>query len=95
MLANQCERPLLHPKRGAFLDPHFRALTMAPEGGEDGDVGIDPQRIVAPVPRRDHPPVEVEDTTEFHAVKRGNGAPLPRWGERRDDTQALFTFGCG
>ena len=84
MLAHQCERPLLQPKRGAFFDAHLGPLGMAPEGRENRDVGIDPQRIIAPVPGRDHPPIEVEDPRSARVRSkvaigrrsqgRGNGA---------------------
>ncbi len=32
---------------------------------------------------------------QFLAVERGDWAPVPGCRERRDDAQALFTFGCG
>ena len=65
MLADQCKRPLLRPKRGAFLYAHFGPLGMAPVRREHRHVGIDPQRIIAPVPGRDHPAVEVEDARQL------------------------------
>ena len=77
MLADQRERPLLQPKRGAFLDADLGPLGMAAEGREDRDVGIDPQRIVAPMPGRDHAPVEVEDARQLLAVESGDRAPVP------------------
>ena len=61
MLTDQGKRPLLQPKRGAFLDVDLGPFGMAAEGGEHRHVGIDPQRIIAPVAGGDHPAVEVED----------------------------------
>ena len=77
MLADQRERPLLQPKRGAFLDAHLGPLRMAAEGREDGHVGIDPKRIIAPMTGRDHAPVKVEDAGQFLAVEAGDRAPVP------------------
>jgi hypothetical protein len=34
---------------------------MAPEGREYSDIRVDPQRIVAPMARSDHPAVEIQD----------------------------------
>ena len=62
MLSDERERPLLLPKRGAFFDSNLWALGMAAEGGEDRHVGIDSERIIAPVPGRDHAAVKVEDS---------------------------------
>ena len=95
MLADQRKRPLLQPKRGAFFDPHLGPLGMAAEGRENRDVGIDPQRIIAPVTGRDHAPVKVEDPRQLGAVESGDWAPVPGTRERRDDAQALLAFGCG
>ena len=89
------ERPLLQPKLGAFFDADFGPLGMAAIGREDGDFGIDAQRIVAPMTGRDHAPVEIEDPGKLHAVESGNRAPVPRARERRDDAQALLAFGRG
>jgi len=93
MFTDQCERPLLQPKLGAFLYPDFGPLGMTAESGEDRHIGIDPKRIVAPVAGGDHPPVKVEDPLELLAVESGDWAPVPGRRERRDDAQALFTFG--
>src|SRR5205085_11003436 len=95
MFADQGKRPLLQPKLGAFLYADLGPLGMAPEGCEDGDIGIDPKRIIAPVAGRDHAPVEIEDPGQLPAVEAGNRAPVPGRRERRDDAQALLTFGCG
>src|SRR4051812_34828103 len=95
MLADECERPLLQPERGVFLDADFGPFGMAPEGSEHGDVGVDPKRIIAPVAGGDHAAVEVEDAGQFVAVEAGDGAPVPEVRERRDDAQALLTLGWG
>ena len=79
----KCKRPLLQPKRGAFLDADFGPLGMAAKGREHRHVGIDPQRIIAPVAGGDHPTVEVEDAGKLRAFEvaigrrsqgAGNGA---------------------
>ena len=93
MFTDQGERPLLQPKLGAFFYADLGTLRMPAERGENGDVGIDPQRIVAPVPGCDHPAVEVEDPTEFLAIKGCDWAPVPGRRERRNDAQALFALG--
>ena len=62
MFTDESKRSLLLPKRGAFLDADLGPLGMASEGGENRHVWIDPQGIVAPVTRGDHPAVEVEDS---------------------------------
>ena len=95
LFTDQRERPLLQPKRGAFFDAHFRALGVPAIGREDCDVGIDAKRIIPPVAGGDHPPVEIEDSGPFDAVETGNRAPVPWSRERRDDAQALLTFGRG
>ena len=38
---DQCKRPLLQPKLGAFLDPHFGPLGGAAEGREDRHLGVE------------------------------------------------------
>ena len=61
MLTDQGKRPLLHPKRGVFLDADLGPLGMAAICGEHRDIRVDPKRIILPVPGRDHPAVEVKD----------------------------------
>ena len=61
MFADQCKRPLLQPKLGAFFYADLRSLAVAPKGGEHRNIRIDPERIISPVPGRDHPAIEVED----------------------------------
>ena len=95
MLRNQRIRPLLQMKLGAFLDPHLGPLRGAAKGGEHRHVGIEPHAIIAPMPGRDHPPVKIEDALQLGAVECGNGTPVPRMRKRRDDAQALLTFGLG
>ena len=77
MLTDQRERPLLQTKRGAFLDADFGALGVAAIGGEDSDIGVDPQRIIAPVSGGDHPAVEVEDPRQLPAIESRDWAPVP------------------
>src|SRR5204862_4793383 len=95
MLSDQRKCPLLQSKRGAFFDAHIGPFRVPAEGGEHCDLGIDPKRIIAPVARRDHSSIEIEDSGQFLAVESGDRTPVPNRRERRDDTQALFTFGCG
>ena len=95
MFADQRERTLLLPQCRTFLDPDLGPFAMPAKGGEDRNVGIDPQRIIAPVPRSDHPPIKVEDARQLLPIESGDRAPVPRRRERRDDAQALFTFGWG
>src|SRR3954454_23099130 len=91
VLTDQGKRPLLRTKRGAFLYADFRALRVAAVGGEDSDIGVDPQRIIAPVPGGDHPAVQVEDPRQLPAIETRDWAPVPYTRERRDDAQADFT----
>jgi hypothetical protein len=95
MLGNQCERPLLQVKLGAFLYPDLGLFRRAAKGGENGDVGIEPKAVIPPVPRSHHSSIQVENALQFSAVERRNGSPIPRMRKRRDDTQALFTLGSG
>ena len=69
MLADQCKRPLLQPKRGAFFYADFGPLGRASERREHRDVGADVDRIIAPMARSDHPPVEIEDPLELETVE--------------------------
>ena len=94
MLTDQCERPLLQPKRGAFFYAYFGALGMAAIGREDRDIGIDPKRVIPPVPGSHHAPIKIEDSHELGTLEAGDWAPIPDWRERRNDAQALFAFGC-
>ena len=95
MLAHERERPLLHPKRGAFLYADLRALGRAPERREHRNVGADVDCVIAPVASNHHPPIQIEDPLELQAIKGGDWAPVPGKRERRNDTQALFTLGWG
>ncbi len=69
MLGNQRERPLLQLKLGAFFDADVRLLGGSPERGKHGNVGIEPQAVIAPVARCDHSPVKVEDALPFGTVE--------------------------
>src|SRR4029450_5319381 len=80
---------------GAFLDPNLGTFRSAAEGGEHRHVGIEPDTVVAPMTRCDHPPVEVEDPLQLGTVECGNRTPVPRMRKRRYDAQALLTFGWG
>jgi hypothetical protein len=93
MLADQRERPLLQAKLGAFLDPHFGPLGGAPERREDRHLGVERQPVVAPVPRRDHPTVEVEDALQLATVEGGDRLPVPRVRERRHHAHAILAVG--
>ena len=95
MFRNQCKRPLLQLEPGAFLDPHFGPIGSSTESGEYSHVRIEPHPVIAPVPGRDHPPVKVQDASKFHPVECRNRPPVPRMRKRRNDAQALFTFGTG
>ena len=95
MLTDQGERPLLQPKRGAFFYADFRPFGGPAECGEDGNLDAHVECVIAPMPRCDHPAVEVEDALDLKPVKCRNRAPVPWMRERRDDAQALFTFGAG
>jgi len=95
MFGHQCKRPLLQLEPGAFLYPHFGALGGPAEGGKHRHLRIEPHAVIAPMPGGDHPPVKVENSLELFPVERGNSAPVPRMRKRRNDAQALFTFGAG
>lgn len=82
-------------ERGAFLNADVSALGVSAKGREQGEVGVEAERIVAPLARRDHPAIEVDDTVKFLSVESGGLAPVPGTRERRDDVQALFAFGRG
>ena len=95
VLTDQGERPLLHPKRGAFFYSNFGPLGRPAECGEDGHVGTHVDCVIAPVPSSHHSSVKVEDALDLKTVECRNWAPIPWMRERRNDAQALFTFGAG
>ena len=77
------QRPLTLPiaKRGAFFDPHFRALGGVAESRKDGGVAVELHRIIAPVSGGDHAAVEVENAGEFGAVETDLQGGAVRKGE--------------
>ncbi len=93
MFPDQCKGPVLQAQRGAFFDSYFGPLAVAAEGGENGDIEVDAQRIIPPMPGRDHPPVKIEDALQLGPVERGNLAPVPVAWEWRNYAQALFALG--
>lgn len=95
MFRNQGKRPLLPLEPGAFFDPHLGPVGGPAESSEYRHIRIEPHAIIAPVPGCDHPPVKVEDAPQFHPVECRNRPPVPRMRKRRNDAQALFTFGAG
>ena len=95
MFRNQSKRPLLQMKPGAFLDPHLGPFRVAAVGRENRHVGIDPQRIIAPMTGSDHSSIEIEDPRKLRTVETGKRAPVPGLGERRDDAQARLALGWG
>lgn len=48
MLGNQCERPLLQLKLGALFDADFWLFGSPPKRRKHGNVGIEPQSVIAP-----------------------------------------------
>ena len=95
MFRNQGERPLLQLEAGAFLDPDLGPLCGAAESGEHRHIGIEPHTVIAPMTGGDHPAVEIENSLKLCPVERRNMPPIPRMRKRRNDAQALFTFGAG
>jgi hypothetical protein len=45
---------------------------VPPVGGEHRHVGLDPERLAAPMPCRYHPAVEVEDPHQLPTIERGD-----------------------
>jgi len=76
-----------------MLKRNLLALAVASVCREHRHVEIDPERIILPVTSRDHASIEVEDPHQLPAVESGDWAPVPVTRERRDDAQALLTFG--
>lgn len=95
MLGNQGERPLLHMKLGALFYPDVRLFRCSSESREHRNIGIEPKPVIAPMASRHHPPIKVEDALQLGAIESGNSSPIPRMRKRRDDAQALLTFGSG
>src|SRR3546814_15649144 len=55
---------------GALFDADFGALGRAAEGAEHGRIGVKVDRIVAPVARRHHASVKIENPVHLQPVKR-------------------------
>src|SRR3546814_11511924 len=55
---------------GALFDADFGALGRAAEGAEHGRIGVTVDRIVAPVARRHHASVKIENPVHLQPVKR-------------------------
>jgi len=82
-LAYQRPHALTIAQSRALLNAIFRALGGAAEGSEYSSLTTKLDRIVAPVPRRDHPAVKIEDAGEFNAIETDLGSPRGR-GKRGD-----------
>ena len=95
MFRNQGDRPLLQLEPGAFVYSDLGPFGGAAESREHCHVGVEPHAVIAPMASSDHPPVQIEDALKLFPVERRNGTPVPRMRKRRDDAQALFTFGAG
>ena len=80
---------------GAFLYSHLGLLGSAAKRREHRNIGVEPKTVIAPMTCRHHPPIKVEDALQFGAVECCNSSPIPRMRKRRDDAQALLTFGSG
>ena len=95
MFGNEGERPLLQVELGAFLYASIGLLGRTAKGREYRDIGIEPQPVIAPIAGGNHPSVKVEDALQFGSLKCRNSSPIPRMRKRRDNAQALLTFGAG
>jgi hypothetical protein len=67
--ADERPHPLPVAQFGAFFDAIFGAFGGAAEGAEDGSVTAEVDGIIAPVARRDHAAVKVENARQFVALK--------------------------
>jgi len=95
MFGNERERPLLQMKLGAFLYSDFRVLGSAAKCRKHRNLRIEPQAVIAPMARRDHPAIKIEDPLQLVAVECRDRTPVPRMRKRRHHAQALLTFGLG
>ena len=86
LLADQRPHALPVAQRRALLDPELGPLGGAAEGGEDRRVAAQLDRIVAPVPGRDHPAVEIEDAGQLDALEPDLARRARRQRKRRDDS---------
>ena len=82
-------------KLGALLYPDVGLLCSTAKGREHGNVCVEPKPVVAPMAGSDHPSIKVQDALKFGTIECRNGSPIPRMRKRRDDAQALLTFGSG
>lgn len=57
---DQCPHPLAVTQRWPLFNPIFGSLGGAPERTEHGGIAAKIDGIIAPVTRRDHPPVKIE-----------------------------------
>lgn len=62
---------------GAFLDPEFGALGGATECGEHRGGMAELDRVIAPMSRRDHAAVEIEDPGELEPFEADLAGPVP------------------
>ena len=68
MFGNECERPLLQPKLGAFLDTKLGAFGRTAKCREHRSIRAEANRIIAPVSGRDHSAIKVEYPHHLAAV---------------------------
>ena len=95
MLGNEGERPLLQVELGAFFYANIGLFGRTAKGREYRHIGIEPQPVIAPIAGGHHPSIKVEDALQLGSLKCCNSSPVPRVRKRRDDAQALLTFGAG
>src|SRR5690606_21624875 len=74
---DQCPHALPVAQRGALFDAIFGAFGGPAKGGENRRVPAHVQRIVAPVPRRNHATIQIHDPLEFLTIKPGLPDLLP------------------
>jgi hypothetical protein len=82
-------------KLGALFDPDVRLFRGASESRKHCHVRVEPQPVITPMAGRHHSSVKVEDALQFCTIECRYGSPVPRMRKRRDDAQALLTFGSG
>ena len=77
-LAYQRPHALTIAQCRTLLDAIFGALGCPSERSENRGLTAKLDRIIAPVPRRDHPAVKIEDAGEFNAIETDLGSPRGR-----------------